>query len=186
MKLIVGLGNPGAAYQETRHNLGFMVADAILDGLGVKTRIDRENNCLKARIDFKQEEFVLCKPQTYMNLSGSAVEKLSRKHKLKPADILVICDDTHLELGRIKIKAKGSPGGHKGLESVSRFLKSDEFNRLRIGISSPPARAALNDYVLSRFLPAEERPIRRAVEEAKETALCWLENGIEEAMNKFN
>ena len=179
MKLVVGLGNPGLKYKNTRHNLGFRVVDALLKDFKARTRVDSESSCLKAKLDFKEESFVLCKPLTFMNLSGSTVVKLAQMHRLKPEDILVLCDDIHLELGRIKIKAAGSSGGHKGLESIINSLKSNAFSRLRIGIAAPLSRGELSGYVLAHFSSQEDRVIRSSITKAKEAVLCWLEKGRE-------
>lgn len=186
MKLVVGLGNPGSAYKNTRHNLGFMVIDALSKDFAVRLKSESKTNALKAIFDFQGKAHVLCKPLSYMNLSGSAVLKLLREHRVHPQDILVICDDVNLELGRLKLKAFGGAGGHNGLVSLITSLKTEAFPRLRIGIAAPEVKGKLSDYVLSRFSRGEQKIIRRAVDEAKRAVLCWLENGINVAMNRFN
>ena len=186
MKLVVGLGNPGIAYRNTRHNLGFVVADALSEHFKVKFKTDSRSRCLKARPAFKGEYFLLCKPLTYMNLSGEAVASLARAYNVGLRDILVICDDTSLELGRIRIKSRGSSGGHKGLVSIIKSLGSQEFTRLRIGIASSNDKESLSEYVLSRFSSSEQKRVLTSVRTAKESVMCWLENGTEEAMNRFN
>lgn len=186
MKLIVGLGNPGPAYKNSRHNLGFIVADSLGEDLAGTFKKDVRSSALKARLNYKEKDFVLCKPLLYMNLSGRPVLKLMRENKLKPQDLLVVCDDVNLELGRIKLRGKGSDGGHKGLASIIEALGTERFARLRIGICAPKSREDMNDYVLSPFSRDEQRIMRDAVEKAKEALLCWLENGIEITMNRFN
>lgn len=186
MKLVVGLGNPGGAYTKTRHNLGFMVIDSLLDDFGARLKNDAACGYLKIRLDFKKKDFILCKPLTYMNLSGVAVLKLLRKNNLKAEDVLVICDDVRLALGRIKIKAKGSAGGHKGLESIIKSLRSQMFARLRVGVAAPQGQKTLEGYVLSPFTCEEQKVIQGSIEKARQAVLCWLENGTEAAMNRFN
>ena len=208
MKLVVGLGNPGLAYKDTRHNLGFMVVDALAKDFAVRLKPDTRANALmalaklkakpclagrqaspcglKGRMDFRKEALVLCKPLSYMNLCGPVVLKLLQENKAHPKDILVICDDINLELGRLKIKAEGSSGGHKGVASIIKSLKTEAFPRLRIGISAPKVKGELESYVLSRFLRGEQKVIQHSIDQAKEAVLCWLDNGIEVTMNRFN
>lgn len=186
MKLIVGLGNPGESYKRTRHNLGFMVVDALLEELGVSLKANTKAKLQEVKLHLKEEDTVLCKPLTYMNLSGGAVLELARRYSLKAEDILVICDDIHLALGRIKIRAKGSSGGHNGVESIIQSLRTKDFPRLRVGIACSVKGQELSTYVLSKFSAKEKEVIRNSVKRAKEAVLCWLEEGIKAAMNKFN
>lgn len=186
MKLVVGLGNPGPAYTYTRHNVGFTVADALCKDFGAQFRNDRKSNALKVKLHYQEKDFVLCKPLSYMNLSGGAVLKLMREHRLAPEDILVVCDDANVGLGRIKIKAAGSAGGHHGLESIIHALASERFSRLRIGVSAPVGQKDISAYVLAPFSKDEQGPIHEAIEKAKEAVLCWLKNGVEITMNRFN
>lgn len=186
MKLVVGLGNPGLKYKNTRHNLGFMLIDALAKDFSVRLKPESKTNALKANSDFRGKALVLCKPLSYMNLSGPVVLKLLQENRAHPQDILVICDDVNLELGRFKLRARGSAGGHNGLVSLITSLKTAAFPRLRIGIAAPEVKGKLSDYVLSRFSRGEQKVIRQAIDEAKKAVLCWLENGIETAMNRFN
>lgn len=186
MKLVVGLGNPGLAYKDTRHNLGFMAVDALAKDFAVRLKPDARANALMGRTDFKKEALVLCKPLSYMNLCGPVVLKLLQENKAYPKDILVICDDINLELGRLKIRAAGSSGGHKGVASIIRSLQTEVFPRLRIGICAPKVKGELESYVLSRFLRGEQKVIQHSIAEAKEAVLCWLENGTNVTMNRFN
>jgi len=186
MKLIVGLGNPGLTYRMTRHNLGFMVADRLNKHFRSRFVIDKRGNCLKTKVCLKGESLIICKPLAYMNLSGNAVARLASRNKIMPQDMLVVCDDINLELGRIRIKASGSAGGHKGLVSVIGALDSQEFPRLRIGIANPRNKSGLSDYVLSRFSSSEKKIISESLEKAEEAVLCWVEDGVQEAMNRFN
>jgi PTH1 family peptidyl-tRNA hydrolase len=186
VKLVVGLGNPGSAYKNTRHNLGFMLVDALAKDFAVRLKPESKTNALKASSDFRGKSLVLCKPLSYMNLSGAVVLKLLRENRVHPQDILVICDDVNLELGRLKLKAGGSAGGHNGLVSLIRSLKTEAFPRLRVGIAAPEVKEKLSDYVLSRFSRGEQKVIQGAIDQAKKAVLCWLENGIESAMSGFN
>lgn len=186
MKAVIGLGNPGQAYRNTRHNLGFMVIDELLEEFGGCLKTSLRAKAQKAKFHFKKEGVVLCKPLTYMNLSGEAVLSVSEEYKIPSGDILVICDDIQLALGRIKLKAKGSSGGHKGLASIIQRLKTNEFPRLRIGIAERAMPPDLSGYVLSEFSAQEKKVIQGSLRSAKEAVVCWLEEGIETAMNKFN
>ena len=183
---MIGLGNPGPAYKNTRHNLGFMLIDALSKDFAARLKPESKTNTLKANSDFRGKAFVLCKPLSYMNLSGLSVLKLLQENRAHPQDILVICDDLNLELGRLKLKAFGGAGGHNGLVSLITSLKTEAFPRLRIGIAAPEVKGKLSDYVLSRFSRGEQKVIQRAIAEAKKAVLCWLENGINVAMNRFN
>lgn len=186
MKAVVGLGNPGQGYKNTRHNLGFMVIDALLEGFGKRPKTDLITKSYIARILLKKEEVILCKPQTYMNLSGDCLKKLAEVYRVSPQDILVVCDDVHIGLGRIKLKAQGSAGGHNGLRSIIHSLKTQDFPRLRVGIAPEESPKELSEYVLARFSPKEKGIMRGAVATARDAVLCWLEYGIEAAMNNFN
>ena len=186
MKLVVGLGNPGAEYRNSRHNLGFIALDAIAKDFLLEFKLDQNSRSLRTARSLDKEDFILCKPLTYMNLSGESVLKLKTLHKLAARDILVICDDVRLELGRLRIRAKGSSGGHKGLNSIIKVLGSDEFSRLRVGVSSPKKKQDLSDYVLTDFSSSEKKIIRSTLDKAKEAVLCWLKEGTETAMNKYN
>ena len=186
MKLVVGLGNPGLEYRNSRHNLGFMALNALAKDLLLEFKLDKESRSMLATTFFNKEDVILCKPLTYMNLSGESVLKLKTINKLNPRDILVVCDDISLELGRLRIRAKGSSGGHKGLNSIIKVLGSNEFSRLRIGVSLPEKNQDVSDYVLTDFSSSEKKPIRQGLDTAKEAVLCWLKEGIETAMNKYN
>lgn len=164
-----------------------MVADALLGDFNTRLKSDTNSSSLKAKISFKKKDFILAKPLTYMNLSGEAVLKLKQTHKIKQEDILVICDDINLDAGRIKIKAQGSAGGHRGLEAIIQSLGTKDFARLRVGIaSSKTKQKEMKEYVLSKFLASEEKAILAAIELSKEAVLSWLEYGIEKTMTRFN
>lgn len=182
--LVVGLGNPGPEYANTRHNVGFMVVDL----LSQRHRIPIKGLQRGARVgegEIGAEPVALVKPLTYMNESGRAVAPLANRHSLPPDRILVVYDDADLPLGKIRVRAQGSAGGHGGLKSIIAALGSSDFPRVRIGIGrSGPGD--LVGHVLSGFRSAEREPIQRAIERAADAVECFLSEGIEAAMNRFN
>lgn len=185
MKLIVGLGNPGRKYEDTRHNVGFMAAAktaAILAASPSKTKFEGEI----AEATAKGEKIVLLCPQTYMNASGQSVRKAADFYKLETSDILVICDDLNLPSGRLRIRPRGSAGGQNGLKDIIRHLGEETFARLRIGIDRPPDGWTVTDYVLGKFSKPEQETIELATTRAAHAAICWAESGVTEAMNQFN
>lgn len=184
MKLIAGLGNPGNEYDGTRHNVGFMVLDALADRFG--TRLNRKKfNAIAEEAHVDGTKLLLLKPQQYMNRSGHAIATAAGFYKLAPADLLIVTDDMALETGRLRLRSKGSAGGHNGLKDIIARLGSDNFPRLRIGIGDK-GHANAADYVLSRF-SADERPvIDKAVQTAVEVILCWIRDGIDVAMTRYN
>lgn len=184
LKLVVGLGNPGPEYAETRHNLGFKVIEALDAALGIPARQQK----FGARVGegwYRDRKVMLMKPWQYMNRSGQAVATAVGFYKLALEDLIVITDDRALAPGRIRVRAKGSAGGHNGLADIIARLGSDEFARCRIGIGDCPGAMAV-DYVLGR--PAEdERPLlNEAIVRTRDAVLCWLESGIDRTMNEFN
>ncbi len=186
MKLVIGLGNPGADYRDTRHNLGFMVLDELARSWGVKFKRHSQSNSQKAEFCFKGQSVVLAKPQTFMNLSGYTAAKLSRLYGLDIRDILAVCDDVRLELGSIRIREKGGAGGHKGLVSIIEALGSDGFARLRAGVSCQEVRGDLSRYVLAEFPPKDRPALRQGIAQAAQAAQAWIEEGTEKTMSRFN
>ncbi|MBU2063702.1 MAG: aminoacyl-tRNA hydrolase [Candidatus Omnitrophica bacterium] len=187
MKLIVGLGNPGFKYRNTKHNMGFWVIDRIAKEKKIAlTR--RKFNAQWGESRYGQnEKFIIAKPLTFMNLSGQAVCKLIDYFKLQYEDILVIIDDIDLDVGTIRIKPNGTAGGHNGLASVLECVGSRDLARLRIGIKNGERAADLSGFVLTPFRKKEDSNlIKKAVHEASCAALCWLEKGIIFTMNNFN
>lgn len=184
MKLIVGLGNPGNEYSETRHNVGFMVIDELARQLGI-TSWKKKSQSLIAECR-GTEPMVLVKPQTFMNLSGVAVGELARWYKVAVEDIVVIFDDMDLPVGRLRLRLKGGSGGHKGIESILTHLPKDNFGRIRIGIDRPQTGWQVVDHVLSRFTTEEQPLLKEAVLKAAEAAACVVEKGIDKAMNVYN
>lgn len=186
MILIVGLGNPGAKYENTRHNVGFMAVDLLLKKLtSVERSVWEENkkfNCLMAKID---QELVLAKPLSFMNASGEAVGKLMRFFKVTTFGLYVIHDDIDLSLGKIKITLGHGSAGHKGVDSIIENIKSNNFVRIRVGISSDK-RLNTEKFVLSEFGEREKNKIKRAVKKAQEAMEFILKNGVERAASQFN
>jgi PTH1 family peptidyl-tRNA hydrolase len=187
MKLIIGLGNPGSEYAKTRHNAGFMVLERLAQrhGLGLdgsaKTKFHA--GVLEGRIAL--QKVLLLQPMTYMNRSGTAVSEAASFYKVDPADLLVIVDDLALDVGRIRLRASGSPGGHNGLIDIERRLGTRDYPRLRIGIGDK-GRVPQKDYVLSRFSPEQQEQLDPALWTACDAIECWLTEGIEKAMTRFN
>ncbi|QEG39895.1 aminoacyl-tRNA hydrolase [Roseimaritima ulvae] len=185
MKLVIGLGNPGRRYQQTRHNVGFAVAQQLTNMVGGDTPRTRfEGELVEGSVDGTKVG-LLC-PMTYMNASGQSVRKAVDFYKLNATDILVVCDDLNLSLGRLRIRAKGSAGGQKGLADIIRHLGTDQFPRLRIGIDPAPPGWAVPDYVLGKFKPSELPTIEDAIQQAALAAADWVQHGTEFCMNRYN
>ncbi len=185
MKIIVGLGNPGLKYRRTRHNFGFMALRGLAELRGMRFRRWRFRSSA-ARGQIGKEEVVLLRPLTFMNLSGEAVEPAVKHHGCRLADLLVVCDDVDLDLGRIRLRRSGSAGGHKGLESIIYHLHSQDFPRLRLGIGRPPEGIDIMSYVLSVFRRNEWPTVREVTQRAVEAIETWIYHGIDEAMNRHN
>ncbi|PIO47104.1 MAG: aminoacyl-tRNA hydrolase [[Chlorobium] sp. 445] len=185
MKLIVGLGNPEPRYDGTRHNIGFAILDALAKELGVVFHAGK-GEFLYAKAVYRSVDVLLQKPLTYMNLSGRAVHDLMHFYKVSIRDVLVVCDDLNLPLGTIRLRAKGSDGGQNGLKNIIAELGRSDFARLRFGIGSPPYKGDAANYVLSRFLPAEQPIVDTAIAYSVRACLSFLEHGIELTMTRFN
>jgi len=185
MFLIVGLGNPGKEYENTRHNVGFRVIESLAEILGIQLKSIK----CKARIGVGRKDgdpIVLAQPLTFVNLSGPSVERLVNLYEVPLENLLVIHDDLDLPLGVVRLRAKGSSGGHKGVDSIISRLASDEFGRLRIGIGRPPGRQDPADFVLRGFSKEEDEEISIAVTEGAEAVVYAIEEGLGAAMNKYN
>jgi PTH1 family peptidyl-tRNA hydrolase len=185
MKLIVGLGNPGCRYEATRHNVGWRVADTLAARGGAAAWREKFDAAL-AEVVLAGQKVALVRPMTYMNLSGIAVRQAMDFWKLGPADVLVLMDDLALEVGRLRVRAAGSAGGHNGLASVLQHLGTDAVTRVRVGIGAAPSPEEGADYVLAPFTPAEQPVIEEALERAADAAECWVAKGTEATMNRFN
>ena len=179
--MVVGLGNPGAEYERTRHNIGF----AVLDRLAADWRLDWQRSAKWGAYWAKAGQVVLVKPMTYMNRSGGPVLAVGQFYKVEPGEMLVVLDEMALELGRLRLRLKGSPGGHNGLESVVVHFGTEEIPRLRIGIGAPPAADAV-DWVLGRFFEEEMPAVKETVERAAEAVKVAIDKGLLSAMNTFN
>jgi peptidyl-tRNA hydrolase, PTH1 family len=185
MKLIVGLGNPGEKYKATRHNVGFEVVGRLAKKYGAGTpraRFQGET----AEVAIAQEKVLLLTPLTYMNASGGSVLAARDFYKITNADLLVICDDFHLPLAKLRLRAKGSAGGQNGLADVLRRLGTEEIPRLRVGVGAPEGERGAVSHVLGRFQKDEQSIIDEALERATAAAVLWVELGIEAAMNRYN
>lgn len=183
-KVVVGLGNPGSKYDGTRHNIGFEVIDRLaLCRPDIRFSQKFEAELAEIEIDFRR--VLLVKPQTFMNLSGRAVGALAGFYKVEVPEILVVCDDLSLPLGRLRIRPGGSDGGQKGLRDIARALGTDQFPRLRVGIGDRGVMDAA-DFVLSRFRPSERPVMDSAILSALQAVGVWASSGIDQAMNRFN
>ncbi len=195
-KMIVGLGNPGPEYALTRHNVGFQTVDVLAE----RHRLGFDRFQKRARLGIGQlalrgdaasprdlvQRVVLAKPMTYMNASGEAVGPLAAFYKIAPVDILVVCDDLDLPLGKIRLRPGGGPGGQKGLVSIGKTLGTEDFPRLRVGIGRPPGQMEPTDYVLQKFSAGQEKEMVFARDRAADAIEMWLTQGIEAAMNQYN
>ncbi|MCJ7777281.1 MAG: aminoacyl-tRNA hydrolase [Sedimentisphaerales bacterium] len=184
MKMVVGLGNPGSEYTDTRHNIGFKVIDLMSEMLGVKIN-KRKFGARFAQAEFADKKLILLKPWRFMNQSGQAVATAVGFYKLALSGLLVVTDDMALKPGRILLRAKGSAGGHNGLVDIIEKLGSGSFHRCRIGIGRNGGNIAY-DYVLGEPAESEMPVLNEAIEKAAHAVLCWIEYGIEQAMNEFN
>jgi peptidyl-tRNA hydrolase, PTH1 family len=183
--VLVGLGNPGAQYDTTRHNLGFLVVDRLAQRHQVAVTRSK-HQALWGQGKVAGHAVVLVKPQTFMNLSGDAVQPLARFFQTPPAKTLVICDDFSIALGSLRFRAKGSDGGHNGLKSLISRLATQEFPRLRMGIGPLPPHYDVADFVLSHFARSERAEVEAMVERAADAVECLLVQGLERASNQFN
>jgi len=183
MKVVVGLGNPGARYQRTRHNVGFDVVDSLAASPHTG-RFQSRFRAQVAEVIEDGEKLLLVKPETFMNLSGRSVRQVVDFFQVAATDLLVVCDDISLPLGKLRIRAKGTHGGHNGLRDIQNHLGGVEYARLRIGVDAPRDDAI--DHVLGRFRPAERTVIEDAVALAAQAVVFWASQGVEAAMNKYN
>ena len=187
MKLVVGLGNPGEKYRGTRHNVGFDVVERLAAAHVPRGWEMSPEEALELRWRRPGEEDVLfVKPLTFMNVSGQAIGELARYYRITPDDLLVVCDDVNLPLGRLRARASGSEGGHNGLRSVAQHLGSTDYPRLRVGVGRGDDRRDLADHVLARFDPEERPGIEAAIARAADAVLMWTDDGLEKTMNVFN
>ena len=185
MYLIVGLGNPTKEYDKTRHNVGFSVIDVLAD----RYRIDiseKKHKALCGRGVIEGQKVLLLKPQTFMNLSGESIRAAADYYKIEPEEMIVIYDDISLDPGQLRIRLKGSAGGHNGIKNIIANLGTQDFPRIKVGVGAKPPRMDLADYVLSRFGAGEQKLMEEACGEAAEAAVMMMTDGAERAMNHFN
>lgn len=185
MKLIVGLGNPGREYELTKHNIGFWAVDQLSDQFNLPFQKEKWHS-LVAKGIINGEKVILLKPLTYMNLSGEAIGAAVRFLKLSLKDLVVIFDDMDIPLGQLRLRQKGSSGGHNGMKSTVQHLKTEEFNRIKIGIGRPPAYMSVSDYVLSQFSADEHDLAATSAITAAEAVTEWIKNDFNSSMNKYN
>lgn len=185
MYLIAGLGNPTKEYDKTRHNVGFSVIDVLAD----RYRIDiseKKHKALCGRGVIEGQKVLLLKPQTFMNLSGESIRAAADYYKIEPEEMIVIYDDISLDPGQLRIRLKGSAGGHNGIKNIIANLGTQDFPRIKVGVGAKPPRMDLADYVLSRFGSGEQKLMEEAFGEAAEAAVMMMTDGAERAMNHFN
>jgi PTH1 family peptidyl-tRNA hydrolase len=183
MKVVVGLGNPGRNYEGTRHNVGY----AVIDSLAAGPRCGRFQSRFQAQtaeLTEDTEKVLLVKPETYMNLSGRSVRQVMDFYQLPLTELLVVCDDINLPLGKLRVRARGTHGGHNGLRNIQEHLGSTEYARLRIGVDAPQDDAV--DHVLGRFRPGERAVIEDAVQTAAQAVIVWVTRGTQACMNQYN
>ena len=186
MYLIVGLGNPGKQYENTRHNVGFDAVDLLVDEYGVPSS-GKQHKAMYGKGVIAGQKVILAKPLTYMNLSGESVRALVDYYKIDPEEeLIVIYDDISLEPGKIRIRKKGSAGGHNGIKSIISHLGTQEFLRIKVGVGDKPAGYDLADYVLSRFSKEDQGKMDDAFKEAADAVAMMVSQGVEPAMNKYN
>lgn len=185
MKIIVGLGNPTKEYQGTRHNIGFSVIYNISDYYGIKVDT-KKHRALIGKGIIEGEKVILAMPQTYMNLSGESVREIMDFYKCDASDIIVIYDDVSLDVGRLRIRKKGSAGGHNGIKNIIAHLGTEVFTRVRLGVGEKPQGIDLADYVLGRFSKEEQQTIRDAADRARCAVAAIISDGEDAAMNRFN
>ena len=184
--LVVGLGNPGDKYENTRHNVGFLTVDELAERARVPVQ-KLKHRALTNTVELGGAGALLMKPITYMNLSGEAVGEAARFYKIQPDHVLVISDDVSLPLGRLRIRTGGSAGGHNGLKSIIQHLGTDQFPRVKIGVGAKPhPDYDMADWVLSKFAGEDLKTITEAVKKAADAVECYIKDGPDRAMNRFN
>ena len=186
MKLITALGNPGDKYSKTRHNIGFMVADELAKKYNFNFKYESKFKADIAKVNIEGQSVLICKPQTFMNLSGEAVRPILDYYKLTSEDLFLIYDDISLELGKMRFRSKGSDGGHNGVKSVILHTKSDKFDRLKVGIGPQPSFLKSEVFVLANFPKESEEILNNSIAQATNAIVCYLKEGIQIAQNKYN
>ena len=185
-KLIVGLGNPGPQYRWTRHNSGFLVLESLCVQGKSSWHVSASNNGMVSKVVIEDFECSLLMPMTFMNNSGLSVKKLIDRTGTSLEDILIVCDDISLSFGKLRLRPSGSAGGHNGLKSIIKDLGSNQFARLRLGIDAPGGASDTVDYVLANFTPAQKKALPDFINHALDCVTCWVTEGAQAAMNRFN
>ena len=185
MLIIAGLGNPGKEYENTRHNAGFMVMDALAEKIGADIS-EKKHKALCGKGVIGGEKVILMKPQTYMNSSGESIRAAADYYKVDPEDILIVYDDISLAPGQLRIRAKGSAGGHNGIKSIIAHLGTQEFPRVKVGVGEKPSRMDLADYVLGHFSGEELAIMKESLEKVCGAVELMLEGDVDAAMNQYN
>jgi len=186
LHLIVGLGNPGADYTQTRHNAGFQVVERLARRWDVRWTYEKRFNARVARFNRGEHDALLCEPHTYMNSSGEALASVVSFYGASPSRLLVVVDDADLPVGELRLRPGGSSGGHHGLESIEQHLGTRDYARLRIGIGRQKGAREITGYVLGRFSSTEAKLVDKILNVASDQAECWLDAGIQKAMSQFN
>ena len=185
--LIVGLGNPGGEYARTRHNAGFMVVEQLADVWKAGWNLEKKFNARVAKVEWSGRKVLLVEPQTFMNLSGETVGVLMSFYRVPLSQMLVVADDADLPLGEIRLRGKGSSGGHHGLESIEQHVGSREFARLKVGIGrTVDGQREITGHVLGKFSAPENKLLEKVLHRSALQAECWVNEGLEKAMNRFN
>lgn len=187
LRLVVGLGNPGSEYTRTRHNAGFLVVEEVASRVSVQWNFEKKFNARVAKVERGGLRLLLAEPQTFMNLSGEAVGALVNFYRVAVAEVLVVVDDADLAFGEIRMRPKGSSGGHHGLESIEKHLGTRDYARLKVGIGrTADGRREITNYVLGKFSSAETKLLEKVLQRAADQVECWASEGAEKAMNRFN
>lgn len=185
MKLIVGLGNPGKKYEKTRHNIGFDCIDRCANKLNISLTESKFKGVFGSTV-IQSEKVFLLKPLTFMNVSGESVQALANFYKIEPKNILVIYDDLDLPVGKIRLRKKGSAGGHNGMKSIISHLGTEDFKRIRVGIGRPQRGEPVVNYVLGSFRPSERELVAESIEQTAKAVEAWTATSFDEVMNTYN
>lgn len=186
MKVIVGLGNPGDRYSLTKHNVGYIIVDMLAAKVGASFKYENKFKSQISQINYEGEKVLLVKPETFMNLSGEALRALSDFYKLSNKDFLVVYDDVSMDLGSVRLRDKGSDGGHNGIKSIIFHLKTQEFDRMKIGIGPQPHEMPLEAYVLQNFSKDQIEKLKEVVDYSIDAIIFYLKNDILKTQSKFN
>lgn len=186
MKLVAGLGNPGSRYEKTRHNVGFCVVDLLGTELGAEFKASREFNAIFTKTKYKNDDLLLVKPLTFMNLSGQAISAVTRWFKIDLADVLIIHDDVSIPLGKIRMQRGGGAGGQHGIESIIECLGNNSFGRIKVGVGPDPGGELRAHYVLSEVEPENAKLFKDSLDMARRAVRTWITSGPQETANRYN